>query len=94
VDLSALRVAIGVFEDEDAVALGAFAVVLAVVDDFATHTRPRCVDVDAGGRKHHRLAGEELHGALGMHVELLGGVRCLVGGTGDGAGLKGPGFSV
>jgi hypothetical protein len=89
-----LRVAIGVFEDEDAVALGAFAVVLAVVHDLAHPHAAAVVDVDAGGRKHHRLAGEELHGEFGMHVELLGGVRRLVGGTATALACERPGFSV
>ena len=89
-----LRVAIGVFEDEDAVALGAFAVVLAVVDDFAHPHATAVVDVDAGRRKHHRLAGEDLHGEFGMHVELLGGgFRLVRGGVvvagGDGAWILG-----
>ena len=89
-----LCVAIGVFEDEDAVALGAVAVMLAVVHDLAHPHAAAMVDVDAGGRKHHRLAGEELHDALGMHVELLGGGFGRVRGGvrvagGDGAGILG-----
>ena len=83
-----LGVAVGVFEDEDAVALGAFAVVLAVVHDLAHPHAAPVVDVDAGRRSHHWLAGEELHGELGMHVELLGGFRRLVRGSCDGAGLQ------
>jgi hypothetical protein len=92
-----LRVAIGVFEDEDAVALGAFAVVLAVVDHLAHPHAAAMVDVDAGGRKHHRLAGEELHDALGMHVELLGGLGVAASWEAPAlalAAMDQPGFSV
>ena len=89
-----LRVAIGVFEDEDAIAFGAFAVVLAVVHDLAHPHAAAVVDVDAGRRKHEWLAGEKLHGEFGMHVELIRGVRRLVrsarhGAGGDGTGIFG-----
>ncbi len=73
-----LGVAIGVFEDEDAVALGAFAVVLAVVDDFADPHAATRVDVDAGGAAHHGLAGKELHRQFGMHNHLRYGICWLV----------------
>ena len=53
-----LRVAVGVFEDQDAVALGSFAVVLAVIHNLAHPHAATMVNVDAGGRKHDRLAGE------------------------------------
>ena len=62
-------VAVGVFEDEDAVAFGTFAQVLAVVDDFADPDAATMINVDAGRTRHHGFAGKELHLELRMHVE-------------------------
>ena len=88
--LVGLGVAVGVFEDEDAVALGAFAEVLAVVHDFADPDTATMVDVDAGRARHHRFAGKELHQQFGIYREGIDSicriVRTAVAG-GDGAGI-------
>ena len=67
-------ITVGVFEDQDAVALGALALVAPVVDDLAHPDAPLVVDVDGARAEHHRLAGEELRIEILVDAEAGDGV--------------------
>ena len=62
-------VAVGVLQDEDAVAFGPFAVAVPIIDDFADPDAAAGIDVDVGGAEHHRLGGEERRLQTGSHVQ-------------------------
>ena len=73
-ELVGFRITIGVFDDQDAVAFLALAVVAAVVHHLAHPHATTCIDVDAARAEHHRLTGEELHLQLGMHLKACDGI--------------------
>ena len=78
-------ITVGVFEYQNAVALGALALVAPVVDDLADPDAPLVVDVDGTRAEHHRLAGEELRIEILVNAEAgdrVGGIT-LCGKSGN-----------
>ena len=74
-------IAVGVFEDEDAIAGGPLAVVAAIVDDVADPDPAAVIDVDVGGIGEHRLGREQCRLHAGRDIETGNGVFRLMRGA-------------
>ena len=74
-----LAVAVGVLEDDDAVALGLTGVVRAVADAFGDPDAAVAIDVDVGRVVQHRRGGPQRHLEAVRHLEEVKGDLCRCG---------------
>ena len=83
-----LPVAVGVFQNQNPIALLTFVAMAAVIDDLGHPYAAAVINIDIGRAEHHRLGGKHLSLQRLMHIQILHGILGIPAGRRGIAGRR------